>query len=351
MPDRGGNRASVDATISVIIPCYNRAALVGDTLCNLLAQSLPPDQIIVVDDGSTDGSADVIRSFGDKVLLIEQTNQGPGAARNAGLAAATGRYLQFFDSDDLASRNKLAVQVAALENSEADFAYGPWVRTRIAGADLTFEGPVMQGGPLPDWKPMLEWQMGSWCLVFQNCLFRREAIERAGKFRTDLMPTEDSEFLVRILLAGARPVFTGECLVFYRVHESHQITGSGTSAQRRSDDWSHYFDVVGAAVAERLFRMHPSTRREIALSVYRHLRNCRLRNWREPLATGPFRRLEASFSRWQLLAADLVDRCARRLRRLPEPTPSSRGLALQAPGQRERALAEQSGYHVAATTR
>ena len=186
--------------------------------------------------------------------------------------------------------------------------------------------------------------IGLWCRSWEGGGSEAQAAPRARHRRRG----------VRSRSAAASEggcVFTGECLVFYRVHESHQITGSGTSAQRRSDDWSHYFDVVGAAVAERLFRMHPSTRREIALSVYRHLRNCRLRNWREPLATGPFRRLEASFSRWQLLAADLVDRCARRLRRLPEPTPSSRGLALQAPGQRERALAEQSGYHVAATTR
>ena len=86
--------------ISVIIPNFNREALIGETVSNLLDQTLPPSEIIVVDDGSTDKSVDVIHAFGDKVELIRQANQGPGAARNAGLKIATGEFIQFQDSDD-----------------------------------------------------------------------------------------------------------------------------------------------------------------------------------------------------------------------------------------------------------
>ena len=335
-----------DSSVSVIIPCYNRAELVGDTLRCLLGQTLPPREIIVVDDGSTDDSAEVVRTFGRKVSLIKQENRGPGAARNAGLKAATGRYIQFFDSDDLASPNKFEIQVAALESSEADFAYCPWVRARIDGTDLTFDGPVLQAGPVPDWKPMLEWQLGPWCLVFQNCLFRREAVERAGWFRTDLMPTEDSELFVRILLAGAKPTFTGDCLVFYRVHEYHQITASGVSEQRRSDDWSRYMEIVGQEVESRLGDMHPSTRREIVLSIYRHIRACRRRGWVPPLTDGAFTRLMNSYPRLGLLGTDLADRLSRKLRRLPPVTPNSSALTLRSPGKREYALARMAGFRV-----
>src|SRR5579859_1319636 len=101
--------------VSVIVPNYNRETLVGETISNLLAQTLPPFQIIVVDDGSTDKSVDVIRSFGGTVKLIQQPNQGPGAARNAGLKIAAGDFVQFQDSDDLLSLNKIETQAKLLE--------------------------------------------------------------------------------------------------------------------------------------------------------------------------------------------------------------------------------------------
>ena len=68
--------------ISVIIPNFNRAGVIVATIENMLAQTLPPNEVIVVDDGSTDDSVEVIRSFGNRVTLIEQKNQGPGAARS-----------------------------------------------------------------------------------------------------------------------------------------------------------------------------------------------------------------------------------------------------------------------------
>src|SRR5205809_4977851 len=96
--------------ISVVIPNFNREMLVGETIANVLAQSLPPYEVIVVDDGSTDKSVEVIRSFGTKVKLVQQPNQGTGTARNAGLKIATGEFVQFQDSDDLYSHNKLEAQ-------------------------------------------------------------------------------------------------------------------------------------------------------------------------------------------------------------------------------------------------
>src|SRR5262245_27872009 len=112
-------------SVSVIIPNYNRAALVGETIDNMLAQSLPPAEVIVVDDGSVDDSVAVIDSFVNRVKLIRQPNRGPGAARNAGLEIATGDFIQFMDSDDLASLNKLEDQVALLNRTGASVAFSP----------------------------------------------------------------------------------------------------------------------------------------------------------------------------------------------------------------------------------
>jgi len=262
------------STVSVIIPCYNRASLVGETIENMLRQSLKPYEVIVVDDGSTDDSAAVIASFGDAVHLIQQPNQGPGAARNAGLNAARGEFIQFMDSDDLASRNKLEVQVKALEQTGADFAYGPWVRSIIKDRTIHFSGDVLQPDPIPADKPMLEWFVSGWTLVFQNCLFRRSILDKAGAYRTDLMPSEDSEYFTRILLAGARPVHTPGCLVFYREHGGAQITLSGTTYKQRLKDWTHYLDITGNLLNGRLFTMKPATRMALGALLKTHFEHC-----------------------------------------------------------------------------
>src|SRR5688572_22450464 len=135
--------------VSVVIPCYNRESMVGETLENMLGQSCPPYEVIVVNDGSTDNSEAVIKSFGGRVKLITQPNQGPGAARNNGFKASTGDFIQFMDSDDLASRNKLEVQLSALQKTNADFAYSPWVRCEIKAGKIRFLNKVLQAEEVP----------------------------------------------------------------------------------------------------------------------------------------------------------------------------------------------------------
>ena len=151
--------------ISVIIPAYNRASLIGETLRSLLNQTVPAKEIIVVDDGSTDGTAEkTLEAFenwkletgswknddGEQVSanstssiqhptfkILRQANAGPGAARNRGLAEATGEFIHFFDSDDIAAPNKHEVQLRALLETGADIAYGPWCKGRFV--NLTTE--------------------------------------------------------------------------------------------------------------------------------------------------------------------------------------------------------------------
>ncbi len=230
--------------VSVIIPNYNRDTLIGETISNLLAQSLPPDEIIVVDDGSTDRSVEVIRSYGEKVKLIQQPNQGPGAARNAGLRVATGDFIQFQDSDDLLSLNKLEAQAKLLEQTGADIAFSPWVKLRIEGRLAHLEDQVLQQA-MPSEKLSLScWWLRGWSTVFQSLLFRRSFLDRVGFYQTDLIYGEDGELFFRALTSGPRVAFAGDALTLYRLHNVNKLTqNEGASQARRVTDWArclHY---------------------------------------------------------------------------------------------------------------
>ncbi len=230
MTDSGARKAQV----SVIIPNFNRETLIGETLRNLLEQTVPPHEIIVVDDGSTDKSVEVVRSFGSQVKLLCQANQGPGVARNTGLRAATGEFIQFQDSDDLFARNKLAVQTALLERTGADIAFSPWVKVRIKGKSVTLEDQVLQQAMPPEGVGLACWWLRGWSTVFQSLLFRRTFLDRVGFYRTDMLTHEDAELFFRALTSSPKVAFSAETLTIYRLHEHHKLTqDEGTSRQRR----------------------------------------------------------------------------------------------------------------------
>jgi len=103
--------------ISVVIPAYNAAQYIAQAIQSVLVQTRPADEIIIVDDGSTDETADVIRSFGDKVILIQQQNAGVSVARNTGINASAGNWIAFLDADDEWLPEKLQLQCEHLEHN------------------------------------------------------------------------------------------------------------------------------------------------------------------------------------------------------------------------------------------
>ena len=103
--------------VSVIIPTFNRAAFLPKTIQSVLDQTAQDFEIILVDDGSTDNTAEVLDEFKDRLTYIKQTNQGPASARNTGIKKSQGKFLAFVDSDDWWDKNKLAIQLAEMEKN------------------------------------------------------------------------------------------------------------------------------------------------------------------------------------------------------------------------------------------
>src|SRR5262245_5378391 len=116
-------------TVSILIPCHNAEKYIGDTLESVFRQTWPVSEVIVVDDGSDDGSVVEIKRFkASGVQLIEQENRGAGAARNRAYSASSGDFIQFLDADDLIDPTKIELQLARIIDFPQCVAFAEWGR-------------------------------------------------------------------------------------------------------------------------------------------------------------------------------------------------------------------------------
>jgi len=264
---------SLTKRVSVIIPNFNREVLIAETINNLLAQTCPPHEIIVVDDGSTDGSVEVVRSFGGRVTLLQQSNQGPSAARNSALAIASGDFIQFQDSDDLFSLNKLAAQAKRLDESGADIAFGPWAHVSIRGRQVAFESCVLQQALPPQQLELFAWLLRGWSTVFQSLLFRKTFLAAVGRYRTDVRYGEDMEFFFRLLSHSPRVTFTTDTLTLYRVDAPNKLShDAGLAKHRRETDWAKCLQCMIKETKARGLKPDFMTRWIFLARIRKHLR-------------------------------------------------------------------------------
>jgi glycosyltransferase involved in cell wall biosynthesis len=230
-----GDDASHNApdTVSVIIPCFNAERYVGEAIESVLAQILPGDEIIVVDDGSSDDSAEVIAGFGARVRYIHQPNQGISAARNSGLARAAGACMAFLDADDLWTPDSLAIRRGCLAAApDLDYVYG-WVEPFIS-PDMDAEARKTVGA-LPAVQPGR---------VAGTMLVRRRVFESVGAFDGNFKIGETMDWVARVDAAGHRSRDTGTVVLRRRIH------GANTVIKQRKMQ-SDYLRVLRAAIERR----------------------------------------------------------------------------------------------------
>ncbi len=204
--------------ISVIVPAYNVEKYVGDTLESLISQSFTDFEVIAVNDGSQDSTKAVIDDFckkDNRISCISQQNAGVSAARNTGLAQASGKYIVFLDSDDLLAPDSLMSFYTAMESTDADMAVGRIQNFGSAGEKFNPFADAMSRSVLinPFDKALL------WNFLLGNKCFRRERIAERNLQFPKLRYSEDGVFIASYMLPDAKIVGAGEALMRYRRHE------------------------------------------------------------------------------------------------------------------------------------
>lgn len=219
--------------VSILIPAFNAERHVGETLASALAQTWPRIEVIVVDDGSTDRTVDVVSGVGDsRIKLITQPNQGAAHARNTAYAACAGDYVQWLDADDCLHPDKISLQMAALTGDDDR------VLLSSAWAHFLFRTRVARFHPSSLWADTtpLEWllrkmendahmQPATW-------LTSRRLADAAGPWDARLLVDDDGEYFCRVILACSGIRFVPGARTFYRITGSGSLSRIGDSARK-----------------------------------------------------------------------------------------------------------------------
>lgn len=201
--------------VSVVIPAFNGAKYLGETIESILAQTYRPIEILVVDDGSTDATAEVAQRFGEPVRYIRQQNAGTAAARNRAIAESRGEFIALLDQDDLWVPHKLERQIPR-------FSEDPRIGLVFAGIEFfdTKSGKITATYFPGDELGLCD-LLAHVVLPVQTILFRRTALEKIGPFDTTLGGTDDWDIGIR-MAAEYRMVGVNEILGRVRLHDTQQ---------------------------------------------------------------------------------------------------------------------------------
>ena len=221
--------------VSILIPAYNAETWITDTIQSAIGQTWQRKEIIVVDDGSRDLTAEVARRFASKgVSVITQENQGAAAARNNALSQCQGEYVQWLDADDLLAPDKIERQIAALQeiNSRRILLSSSWAFFNYRTARARFI-------PSSLWQDLspVEWllrKMGdNQHMQTATWLTSRELVEEAGPWDICQLSDDDGEYFCRVLLASQGTRFVPEAKVFYRITPSSRLSYVGSSNKKK----------------------------------------------------------------------------------------------------------------------
>ena len=221
--------------VSILIPAYNAEEFIADAIRSAIAQTWRHKEIIVVDDGSTDGTDEVARGFASKnVVVLSKENQGAAAARNLAFQLSQGEYVQWLDADDLLAPDKIERQFAALCEGDGE-------RTLLSSSWAYFYYRTKRARFIPTslWQDLMpvEWllrKLGEGhCMQTATWLTSRAIAEAAGPWDSRLHVDDDGEYFCRALLASEGTRFSPEARVYYRVTPSSRVSHIGVSDKKK----------------------------------------------------------------------------------------------------------------------
>jgi glycosyltransferase involved in cell wall biosynthesis len=259
--------------ISIIIPCYNAEATLKATIESALEQNCDKE-IIIINDGSTDSSAQLIEMFAVSVRHVRTPNQGASAARNLGTSLANGRFIQYLDSDDLLMPGTLSRRRAALEESGADLAHTDWQQLESLPQGAFALGKIIRPDVMALARdPEAATATSSFWAPPAALLYRRDLVERIGAWSLALPIIQDARFLFDAAVNGARFVYVPGVGAHYRV--------AANSLSRQSFERFIRDCAVNAAGIEGFWRSRgllSDQRRRALASMWKHVAIASLKN-------------------------------------------------------------------------
>lgn len=220
--------------VSILIPAYRAERWIGETLKSALSQTWPRKEIILVDDGSPDGTLNAARGFqGPHVQVVTQENQGASAARNHAYSLAQGEFIQWLDADDILATDKIERQMrVALADGDPRILYSGawgWFLENIEKADFDRTALWVDLSP----AEFLRRKMGQNLHMQPDCwLVSRELTEAAGPWDETLWRDNDGEYFCRVLLAARQVKFVEEARSFYRKSGTGSVSFVGSSQKK-----------------------------------------------------------------------------------------------------------------------
>jgi glycosyltransferase involved in cell wall biosynthesis len=215
--------------VSILIPCYNAERWVGQAIESALAQTWSEKEVIVVNDGSSDGSLEVIRSFGARVLWETGPNRGGNVARNKLLELARGEWVQYLDADDYLLPPKIERQVTFVrEHPACDVVYSPvlWVNWSEKKVEQEIT-PIRE--PRDPWILLARW----WLPQTGGPLWRRQTLMDVGGWKPDQPCCQEHELYLRLLQSGAEFCYFEECHAAYRHWSLSETVSKRSRAELR----------------------------------------------------------------------------------------------------------------------
>jgi glycosyltransferase involved in cell wall biosynthesis len=264
--------------VSIVIPCYNCEEWVQPAVESCLNQTYPNIEIIVIDDGSTDRSLEILRQFLPRIELKTGPNRGGNSARNTGFALSTGEYIQFLDADDYLEPDKIARQVRFLEETGADVVYGDWRHKKhLAGSSLGYLDRIEVSGAQPDIvASLLSLRGGSnglqaFWLNGGAVLYRRQVVNQLGGWDETLRAAQDMDFITSVALSGAKIGYQPGCHFVHRQYG--RVTVSSSNLGRWLESYCMSLNKSEVALA-RTGRLTPEYRTALAIGYLVIAQNC-----------------------------------------------------------------------------